>query len=103
MFGETYELHKLKLEQLNAMHEKLISVILTEEEELIAKHREQLDKMCEYSRQEFKLLNDVEKPGSDIDGYVESLGKMLDSKTESILTLRNQLKSFKQHLKDEQV
>lgn len=80
----TLELKKLPIEELNQMHETLITTILTEEEDLIAKHREQLDKMCEFSRQEFKLLNDVEKPGSDIDGYVESLSKMLEEKTSNI-------------------
>ena len=102
ILGDSYKLDVMNLDRLNNVHEKLISVILTEEEDLIAKHREQLDKMCEFSRQEFKLLNDVEKPGSDIDGYVENLTKMLDQKTESILGLHRFLKSFKKHLKEEQ-
>lgn len=97
VLGEKMNLVKLDVNQLNQVHEKLISVILTEEEELIAKHREQLDKMCEYSRTEFTLLNDVERPGSDIDGYVESLSKMLEQKTNSILQLKKQLCLFKQH------
>ena len=53
VLGEKMNLVKLDVNQLNQVHEKLISVILTEEEELIAKHREQLDKMCEYSRTVF--------------------------------------------------
>ena len=69
VLGEKMHLNEMSPSQLNQVHEKLISVILTEEEELIAKHREQLDKMCEFSRNEFTLLNDVERPGSDIDSY----------------------------------
>jgi hypothetical protein len=53
VLGDKLNLDGLQIEQLNQVHEKLISVILTEEEDLIAKHREQLDKMCEYSRQVF--------------------------------------------------
>lgn len=102
ILGEQFNLDNMDLDKVNQVHEKLISVILTEEEDLIAKHREQLDKMCEFSRQEFKLLNDVEKPGSDIDGYVENLTKMLDQKTDSIVALHNYLKNFKKHLKEEQ-
>ncbi len=53
VLGDKLNLDGLQIEQLNQVHEKLISVILTEEEDLIAKHREQLDKMCEYYRQVF--------------------------------------------------
>lgn len=48
--GQKLSLDSLEIESLNELHEKLISVILTEEEELITNHRLHVDKMCEYSK-----------------------------------------------------
>lgn len=116
IMGQKLNLETLESESLNQLHEKLINVILTEEEELITSHRTHVDRMCEFSRtvifnfqkiltdhiQEFELLTKVEQPGSDIDHYVEALNKMLESKRNSILILKNKLDRFKQHLSEEQ-
>ena len=48
------------------------------------------------------LLNDVEKPASDIDEYVDSLDTILAHKVEMINLLRNKLQSFKGHLREEE-
>lgn len=48
------------------------------------------------------LLHEVDKPGSDVDFYVDSLDNMLANKLNLIHTLRNKLKNFKQHLTEEE-
>jgi len=49
------------------------------------------------------LINEVDKPGSDIDIYVNHLDKILEEKEDRIKTLRNKLKSFSQMLKREEM
>jgi kinesin family protein 2/24 len=47
-------------------HERLVEVILEEEEELIGSHRQHIDDLVDMVKQEMILLNEVDKPGSDI-------------------------------------
>ena len=49
------------------------------------------------------LLHEVDKPGSDVDEYVESLDALLAHKMELIANLRNRVVSFKNHLKEEEL
>jgi hypothetical protein len=48
------------------------------------------------------LIHDVDKPGSDIEYYVNNLDKILADKAEKINGLRNRLKKFHIMLKDEE-
>ncbi len=48
------------------------------------------------------LLNEVEKPASDIDEYVDSLDTLLSHKVEMINMLRTKLQTFKGHLREEE-
>jgi len=48
------------------------------------------------------LLHEVDKPGSDVDEYVESLDAILAHKMELIAGLRGRLFSFREHLKEEE-
>jgi hypothetical protein len=48
------------------------------------------------------LINDVDKPGSDIEQYVSTLDKYLADKAEKINELRTKLKKFGMMLKDEE-
>jgi len=48
------------------------------------------------------LLHEVDKPGSDVDEYVDSLDAILAHKMELISGIRNRLISFKEHLKEEE-
>lgn len=49
------------------------------------------------------LLTEVDKPGSDVDHYVDNLDQLLLSKISLINGLRNKLKTFKQHLVEEEL
>lgn len=48
------------------------------------------------------LLHEVDKPGSDVDEYVTNLDSILAHKVELISNLRGRLKTFKDHLKEEE-
>lgn len=90
-------------ERLCSEHERLIEQILEEEEQLINGHRRHLDDMVDLVRHEMQLLNDVDKPGSDVEAYVASLDKLLSSKIAMITGMRKQLIEFHTHLKTEEV
>lgn len=48
------------------------------------------------------LINEVDKPGSDIEYYTINLDKVLLEKIKSINTIRTRLKRFRVMLKDEE-
>ena len=50
-----------------------------------------------------KILQEVDKPGSDVDAYVNALDEILLMKASSIINLREKLHQFKNHLKQEEV
>lgn len=83
-------------------HEALIKVILNEEDELINNHREQLDIDVELAKKEMALLEEVDKPQSDIEQYVRKLDDILLKKLEMIGNMRHKLVKFQLHLADEQ-
>lgn len=48
------------------------------------------------------LINEVDKPGSDIENYVVNLDKVLLDKVKKITDIRQRLKKFRIMLKDEE-
>lgn len=48
------------------------------------------------------LLNEVDKPGSDVEEYVTNLDQMLLKKIQMIQETRSQLVTFHKHLKTEE-
>lgn len=90
-------------EKLCTEHERLIEQILEEEEELITGHRRHIDDVVDLVKQEMTLLNEVDKPGSDVSTYVASLDKLLTQKISKITEMRKQLITFHTHLKTEEV
>lgn len=87
---------------LNQRHQELINIILCEEEEVISTHRQHIDDIVDCVKQEMVLLNEVDKPASDIDEYVDSLDSILAHKMEMISMLRSRLIKFKGHLREEE-
>jgi kinesin family protein 2/24 len=53
-------------------------------------------------KQEMVLLNDVDKPGSDVEEYVNNLDQILIQKMTMISQMREQLITFHKHLKTEE-
>lgn len=62
--------------------------ILLEEENLVAFHRAKLEEDMEAMRQEMALLQEVDKPGSNIDQYVEQMTALLEIKRQGIQELQ---------------
>lgn len=91
------------LQVMSQKHEQLIGLILAEEEDVIAAHRQHIDDMVELVKQEMMLLHEVDKPGSDVDDYVGSLDQLLCHKMELIQVMRNKLVIFREHLKEEEL
>lgn len=49
------------------------------------------------------LLHEVDKPGSDVDEYVDSLDALMAHKIEIISVLKSRLNQFRDHLKEEEI
>lgn len=90
------------MEKICGDHEKLVELILEEEEELINSHRQHIDDVVDLVKQEMMLLHEVDKPGSDIEEYVSSLDAILLHKMELISVVRQRLVDFYTHLKTEE-
>eukprot|EP00831_Metopus_contortus_P011921 TRINITY_DN14781_c0_g1_i2.p2 TRINITY_DN14781_c0_g1~~TRINITY_DN14781_c0_g1_i2.p2 ORF type:complete len:116 (-),score=30.32 TRINITY_DN14781_c0_g1_i2:101-448(-) len=56
----------------------------------------------ELAKKEMSLLQEVSKPGSDIDEYVKGLNAILEHKMDIISVLRSRLLGFYYHLKQEE-
>eukprot|EP00929_Paragymnodinium_shiwhaense_P085989 TRINITY_DN4646_c0_g1_i1.p1 TRINITY_DN4646_c0_g1~~TRINITY_DN4646_c0_g1_i1.p1 ORF type:complete len:762 (+),score=155.67 TRINITY_DN4646_c0_g1_i1:195-2480(+) len=89
------------LDDLARQHDRLIGTILAEEEELITAHRQHIDTMVELIKEEMVHLNNVDRPGSDVDAYVAGLDKILRLKAQYIGDIRERVDSFKEHLQQE--
>ena len=83
-------------------HEQLIEKILEEEEQLIHSHRTHIDEVVGIVKEEMQLLNEVDKPGSDVEVYVKGLDRVLLKKMQIISDVRERLLSFYSHLKTEE-
>ena len=90
------------IEELSAKHEDLIAVILSEEEELINDHRKMIDQMVDMIKHEMSMLTEVDQPGSDVDHYAQELDKILSLKEDMIRSLREKVRSFNTHLREEE-
>ena len=90
------------VEDLCTDHEKLIEQILEEEDKLINSHRNHIDQIVGGVKDEMALLNEVDKPGSDVELYVKKLDDVLLNKIKLIVNLRQNLLQFYSHLKSEE-
>ena len=90
------------VEPLCTDHEQLIEQILEEEEQLIHSHRGHIDEVVGIVKEEMALLNEVDKPGSDVEVYARGLDKVLLKKIKIISDLRERLLNFYSHLKTEE-
>ena len=66
------------------------------------KHKEHIDSEVDIIKEEMKLLADVQKPHSDIKEYVSTLQSVLTHKIGMIMSMKNQLEEFTQHLEEEE-
>mmetsp|Transcript_21370 Transcript_21370/g.46407 ORF Transcript_21370/g.46407 Transcript_21370/m.46407 type:complete len:187 (-) Transcript_21370:159-719(-) len=95
------ECSQTQLDELARQHDRLIGMILAEEEELITAHRQHIDTMVELIKEEMLHLNNVDRPGSDVDAYVTGLDQILAKKADYIGSIQKRLDVFKEHLQQE--
>ena len=88
-------------QDISNIHEDLINKILKEEDNFINEHKMHLDNMVQSIKDEMTGLNEVEKPGSNIEQYTDNLDKILSKEIETIMNLKNRLNNFRILLKDE--
>ena len=89
-------------DMLGQDHEKLIEKILEDEEQLIFQHNASCKKSIKVVEEEMQILKEVDKPGSDVEMYVEKLDKVLIRKIDMMLELRKQLLDFYKNIKTEE-
>lgn len=89
------------LDQLSETHQKLINEILQDEENLLLLHKNHVKMMGECLQSEGQLLDEVDRPGSDIESYIGGLGKLLDEKMRNIVKVKEALISFSEKLEHE--
>lgn len=58
------------LEQMYQDHNKLIGMILSEEEDLIECHKQHVNEIINIEKDEMSLISDVDKSGSDVEKYI---------------------------------
>ncbi|CAD7946962.1 unnamed protein product [Amoebophrya sp. A120] len=90
-----------ELRDLVKRHDQLISLILQEEEDLIASHRQHIDSMVDLVKEEMVYINQVDRPGSDVDAYVAGLEHILALKTQYVEEIRSKVTRFQEHLREE--
>ena len=90
------------LQKYTNEHEKLINNILAEEDNLKKEHKEHIDEMVETIKEEVNGLNNVDKLGSDIKVYAETLNSILINQMYKIQKLQKKLFNFQNMLKDEE-
>lgn len=88
----------MDIEELKQKHEFMVNVILTEEEELLTMHWKHIDENVELVKKQMSILNEVDKPGSDVEEYIYSLDHILTSHMDMIKNIKNKLTSFRGHL-----
>lgn len=82
-------------------HNKLIGMILSEEEDLIECHKQHVNEIINIEKDEMNLISEVDKSGSDVEKYINDLDRLLLQKVQMIGALRKKLMAFNAHLQTE--
>jgi len=89
-------------EEMRISHEVLIDTIMTENDDIVAAHRQQVQDIMDLVKEEMHILSRVEQPGGHIDTYITNLDEILSRKVTIISQLRNRVQKFQKHLKEEE-
>ena len=84
-FRDIQTKYKDNIDTLGEDHEKLIEQILEEEEQLIFSHNSSCKESVRIVEEEMEILKEVDKPGSDVENYVEKLDKILIKKIDKMV------------------
>ena len=89
-------------DEAECAHDALIDVILSEEDAIIAAHREHIERSMETVKHEIDFLANVDKPGSAVDVYVDELDAILAERAEDVARLRARVDRFRSLLAQEE-
>ena len=91
------------LSRLQEDHERVVTMILEEEEDVITTHKSTLDDFVDSIKTQMNMIGEVDQPGSDIQNYVGTLSQILAKSVREMTTLQTKVDSFGKHLKEEAV
>ena len=69
---------------------------------MLTSHRKHIDDAVDYAQKEMALLNEADKPGSDIQNYALKLDKILLTKIKEVIAIRDKLHMFYKNVKTEE-
>lgn len=108
---DQFDSNGTSLEDLKSQHEKLVDLILNEEDELIASHHKYIENTISSGnlflfyllvKEQEKIRYDVNLPGSDVEEYIINLNQLLTQQQNDIDNLKFMIGKFHQHIKQEQ-
>mmetsp|Transcript_1416 Transcript_1416/g.1623 ORF Transcript_1416/g.1623 Transcript_1416/m.1623 type:complete len:131 (-) Transcript_1416:54-446(-) len=96
------ESEDLNLDDLKNQHEKLVDVILNEEDQLISAHHQLIESTINSIKEQERMRHEVNLPGSDVEDYIVNLSSLLSQQQDEIGRLQDMISTFHQHIKQEQ-
>lgn len=100
--GDHDDFSGANLEELKSQHERLVDLILKEEDQLIANHHKSINSTISSVKEQEQLRHKVDLPGSDVEEYLVSLDQILSERLSEIEHLHRSIQSFHKHIKQEQ-
>jgi len=100
--GEDENFSSFNLEELKMQHERLVDLILKEEDDLIATHHKSINNTINSVKEQEQLRYNVDLPGSDVEEYILSLDRILSEKLSEAEHLHRLIQDFHKHIKQEQ-
>jgi hypothetical protein len=96
------DLSGAELRELKIRHERLVDLILKEEDDLIATHHRFIENTINSVKEQERIRHEVNLPGSDVEEYIINLDGLLTVKQAEITQMKDQISSFHNHIKQEQ-
>ena len=91
-----------ELKELKIRHERLVDLILNEEDELISAHHKFIENTINSVKEQERIRHEVNLPGSDVEEYIINLDNLLTAKQADLVQMKNMISNFHSHIKQEQ-
>lgn len=91
-----------ELKDLKIRHERLVDLILKEEDDLIAAHHRFIENTINSVKEQERIRHEVNLPGSDVEEYIINLDSLLTAKQADLIQMKDMISNFHSHIKQEQ-
>lgn len=91
-----------ELKDLKIRHERLVDLILKEEDDLIAAHHRLIESTINSVKEQERIRHEVNLPGSDVEEYIINLDSLLTAKQADLVQMKDMIANFHNHIKQEQ-